>query len=544
MSSIAPIALSVAFRAVVLTFVQGNGVLTGLLLGCWDGAFIHHAWIKDRALEPLTLLQIICGTCFDLSHRPNVTNLAFIVLGGLLGALLSDTGLLGSSFIHPKGVSLDIDLDDIADAFSGLLPSIKEEYVDYESDSSSSSSITIIATSRHGRDSQRPSTRLSNYSRLTGLTSKSAQSRSLSSLPRLTIPEKRKSGLPILTLGSSDPGELTPKAGKLPPIPQSWLPASGSFIPRTYSVSSAQSATLHSRQHRPKSNFGEDRAEHMRMHVFDDDDLPPRSSFVRPRDLAHVSQAESISAGSSVPEIQVVPPDESLPAFSPGMGYEMPRSPSNSEHHSQAKTPSVVYAQNMSTTRDNVSGARSPSIRNPLSHIGDRPGTPAHEHDVALPPPSPVRTTVSIRTIRTDDGTPIKTVINVVPTPLQQTEDVMPGHEAVPVPGSSHARVDTRDDEPVDEADYISEPTAPESVVSFAPRNAVLLKADRYRQEARQALDRRYQLQKLKERAEREKRWADAFSLKFQIGEQEELANKLNAKAERRYHAGTPPSTS
>ena len=118
-------------------------------------------------LEPLTLLQIIAGTCFDLSYRSNVTHLMFIFLGGVLGALLSDTGLLRSGFGRTKALSLDVDFDDIADAFSGILPSVQE--VDYDSDSSYSSSITIKVSDR--RDSRRPSTRLSNYSRLTGITS-------------------------------------------------------------------------------------------------------------------------------------------------------------------------------------------------------------------------------------------------------------------------------------------------------------------------------------------------------------------------------------
>ncbi|KLO20337.1 hypothetical protein SCHPADRAFT_1395 [Schizopora paradoxa] len=531
MNSLLQIALSLSIRAAVLTYVYGNDVLTGLLLGCWDGAFIHHAWIEDRALEPLTLLLIIAGTCFDISHRSDITHVLFLALGGVLGALFSDAGLLQLGHGRGKGLSMDVDVDGIADAFSGLLPSIRN--VEYESDSSSSSSITIKVTGR--RDSQRPSTRLSNYSRLTaltGVTSKSGQSRSLSSLPPLTIPSKR-SGLPILTLGSSDAGESTPRAKSVPPIPQSWLPASGSYIPRTYSVSSAQSDRGNSHTHRPRSKFGEDNAEYMHMHAraFDDEELPPRSSFVRPRDFAHVSQAESVSVDSDVPEIQVVPPDDSLPVFSPGLGYEVPRSPSKSDHHSESNVAQPNgHAQNVSP---------SPSIRRASSREASRPSSPLPEKDTTIPPPSPARTTISIQTIRTADGTPARTIINVVPVPSQEAEETTNDDQPlpVPVPNPSHSNVDARNDEPVDWEDYISEPTAPESVVSFAPKTSLLVKAEQYRQQAMQALNKKSQLQLQKTKAEREKRWADAFSLKFQIEEEEELANKFNAKAERRYHA-------
>ena len=452
------VALSVALRVFVNTYLQEFGdVLVGLIVGVWDGAILHNSWLEDRVLEPLTLLQIVGCIFYDLLYQSNTTKALFVILGGVLGAVLSDGGAF-SLFRF-------LEVDELGDTTirSFQLPTIKLKHdalLDSDSDSIDSV-VTVVPRKGSVHGTRRPSTRQSNRTRLTG-TSRTTRS----SLPRLRIPTYRRPNLPILTTTTS---EAVPAA-----LNRSYLPASGSFIPRSYPPS-------------PVSPVRSLRDKLTKRDV--------RGGSTRTPSADATGRRTFSVKESPVPSIKVVPPEESTPGYSTWDDSQAPNTPSRSQsvHISSSKLPND----------------------NPL---------PTIDETVVLSEWEKPMSEADIQVIAGSSSAP--------PTPKAQSVVI---NVDVPLELNLEAVLG---DATLDVADYVSEATVQDSIVVGGLKNDLLTKAESYRQEAMQAMAKKTQLEAERAEARKQKRWADAFALKFQIEEQEELARKLNAKALRRYNAG------
>lgn len=129
------IGTGIIVRVLVIAFFLNDDKVAGTLLGILDGFTAHYAWRTDQLLEPLVLIDVILGTCFDAIFQVSTEKLVALALGGGIGILVADTlpsiwedygeSKLGISSVEIKE---DYDATDALTEFSEDVTYIYEEY--------------------------------------------------------------------------------------------------------------------------------------------------------------------------------------------------------------------------------------------------------------------------------------------------------------------------------------------------------------------------------------------------------------------------------
>ncbi|KAL5524038.1 hypothetical protein ACEPAG_8211 [Sanghuangporus baumii] len=137
MSQVFSVGIGVVLRGIINSVGARNDKLAGALSGIWDGIVAYAAWRTDRLLEPIVLIEIIVGVCFDALYHGTPARLISLALGTVLGVLLSDTAGLHTLWddlgdnVQEKLKDLDFkdDLDspDVLSEFSEDVTVVYEE---------------------------------------------------------------------------------------------------------------------------------------------------------------------------------------------------------------------------------------------------------------------------------------------------------------------------------------------------------------------------------------------------------------------------------
>lgn len=120
-------------RLFVVALFSGDEKISGALLGILNGFLAHYAYRTDQLLEPLVLVEVIFGTCFDAIYQVSTEKLVALALGGGIGILCADTlPVVWDDYAEPTLTSVKIKDDfDATEALSELSEDVTYSYEEY-----------------------------------------------------------------------------------------------------------------------------------------------------------------------------------------------------------------------------------------------------------------------------------------------------------------------------------------------------------------------------------------------------------------------------